>query len=120
MTKTGKIMKGIAGFYYVHVAQVGLVECHAKGIFRKEGKKPLVGDVVEIEILDEEKAEYEEIKANYRAFKAENASLKAEVELCDRFKKEAQEENNKLQSLVEALKKGNENACRIAKEVQKV
>lgn len=55
MTKTGKIMKGIAGFYYVHVAQVGLVECHAKGIFRKEGKKPLVGDVVEIEILDEEK-----------------------------------------------------------------
>ena len=25
----------------------------AKGIFRKEGQKPLVGDLVEIEILDE-------------------------------------------------------------------
>lgn len=71
------------------------------------------------EILDEEKAEYEEIKANYKSLKAENESLKAEAELCYRFKKEAQEENEKLKSLVEALKKGNENACRIAKEAQK-
>lgn len=70
------------------------------------------------EILDQEKAEYEEIKANYKALKAENESLKAEAELCDRFKKEAQEENEKLKSLVEALKKGNENACQIAKEAQ--
>ncbi len=49
----GKIMKGIAGFYYVHVAGSGLYECKARGIFRKEKKKPLVGDEVEIEILDE-------------------------------------------------------------------
>ena len=46
-------MKGIAGFYYVHVAGSGLYECKARGIFRKEKKKPLVGDEVEIEILDE-------------------------------------------------------------------
>jgi len=49
----GKIVKGIAGFYYVHVVESGLYECKAKGIFRKEKMKPLVGDVVEIDVLDE-------------------------------------------------------------------
>lgn len=49
----GKIMKGIAGFYYVHVAGAGLYECKAKGLFRKQKIKPLVGDNVEIEVLDE-------------------------------------------------------------------
>ena len=49
----GKIVKGIAGFYYVHVVESGLYECKAKGVFRKEKIKPLVGDVVEIDILDE-------------------------------------------------------------------
>ena len=49
----GKIIKGIAGFYYVHVAGSGIYECKAKGIFRKENRKPLVGDNVEIEVLDE-------------------------------------------------------------------
>lgn len=49
----GKIMKGIAGFYYVHVEGRGIYECKAKGIFRKEGVKPLVGDNVELDVLDE-------------------------------------------------------------------
>ena len=49
----GKIVKGIAGFYYVHVVESGLYECKAKGVFRKEKVKPLVGDVVEIDVLDE-------------------------------------------------------------------
>lgn len=48
----GKIVKGIAGFYYVHVSGKGVYECKAKGIFRKENKKPLVGDDVSIEITD--------------------------------------------------------------------
>ena len=43
----GKIVKGIAGFYYVHVVEFGIYECKAKGIFRKKGTKPLVGDNVE-------------------------------------------------------------------------
>lgn len=47
-------MKGIAGFYYVHVVESGIYECKAKGIFRKENKKPLVGDNVELEIISEE------------------------------------------------------------------
>lgn len=50
----GKIIKGIAGFYYVHTT-VGIVECKAKGIFRKEQRKPLVGDLVSIELTDREK-----------------------------------------------------------------
>ena len=52
----GKIIKGIAGFYYVHVSGKGIYECKAKGIFRKDNMKPLVGDDVEIEILDEANA----------------------------------------------------------------
>lgn len=50
----GKIIKGIAGFYYVHVVESGVYECKAKGAFRKAKVKPLVGDNVEIEILDQE------------------------------------------------------------------
>lgn len=53
----GKIVKGIAGFYYVHVVESGVYECKAKGIFRREGLKPLVGDDTEIEILDEKEKE---------------------------------------------------------------
>ena len=51
----GKIIKGIAGFYYVHVVEFGIYECKAKGAFRKEKVKLLVGDNVEIDVLDEEK-----------------------------------------------------------------
>ncbi len=50
----GKIVKGIAGFYYVHVVESGVYECKAKGIFRKSKIKPLVGDNVEIEIINDE------------------------------------------------------------------
>ena len=51
----GKIIKGIAGFYYVHVVEFGVYECKAKGAFRKEKVKLLVGDNVEIDVLNEEK-----------------------------------------------------------------
>lgn len=82
----GKIIKGIAGFYYVHVADIGhcadnrhcadnshcagdvhtsdnvqvldngcVYECKAKGVFRKEHQKPLVGDDVLLDVLDEDK-----------------------------------------------------------------
>ncbi len=49
----GKIVKGIAGFYYVHVVDYGLYECKAKGIFRKRKIKPLIGDNVQIDVIDE-------------------------------------------------------------------
>lgn len=50
----GKIVKGIAGFYYVHVADGSIYECKAKGVFRKDHRKPLVGDDVEMDVLNEE------------------------------------------------------------------
>ena len=53
----GKIIKGIAGFYYVHTAQSGVYQCRAKGIFRNRKMKPLVGDIVEIDVLDETEKE---------------------------------------------------------------
>jgi len=50
----GKIIKGIAGFYYVHTPLLEIVyECKAKGIFRNQNVKPLVGDDVEIDTKDQ-------------------------------------------------------------------
>lgn len=51
----GKIIKGIAGFYYVWCEDDRLYECKAKGSFRKDGVKPLVGDNVLIQILEQDK-----------------------------------------------------------------
>ncbi len=58
----GKIVKGIGGFYYVSTSD-RIYTCKARGIFRSEGKKPLVGDDVEIEVIDEsaEEGSIEEI-----------------------------------------------------------
>ncbi len=53
---TGRIYKGIAGFYYVKSIS-GIYACKAKGIFRKDAKKPLVGDYVDFEITDEKDME---------------------------------------------------------------
>lgn len=53
----GKIIKGIAGFYYIYAEDGETYECKAKGIFRKDNKKPLVGDNVEITVLDEKEKE---------------------------------------------------------------
>ncbi len=50
----GRIVKGIAGFYYVNIGDERVYECKAKGIFRKDNVKPLVGDDVIVEIIDEE------------------------------------------------------------------
>lgn len=47
--KSGIILKGIGGFYYVETAD-GVFECKAKGKFRKERITPLAGDKVIIEI----------------------------------------------------------------------
>ena len=54
---TGKIIKGIAGFYYVHNGKDRIYECKAKGVFRNRKIKPLVGDNVEFSVLDQEAGE---------------------------------------------------------------
>ena len=48
----GIILKGIGGFYYVQTAE-RVVECRARGVFRKKDVKPLPGDMVEIEELSD-------------------------------------------------------------------
>lgn len=48
----GTIVKGIGGFYYVDTGQ-RLYECKARGLFRKEGIIPCVGDFVEMDPLSE-------------------------------------------------------------------
>lgn len=44
----GRIIRGIAGFYYVYVNGRGIFECKAKGVFRNKSEKPLVGDFVRL------------------------------------------------------------------------
>lgn len=45
----GRIIKGIGGFYYVETTDA-IYECKARGIFRKQGISPLVGDTVKISV----------------------------------------------------------------------
>ena len=45
----GIILKGIGGFYYVDTPE-GLIECKARGKFRKTVGKPIVGDRVQLEV----------------------------------------------------------------------
>lgn len=52
----GKIIRGIGGFYYVYAQDGVLYECRARGIFRKEKIKPLVGDDAEISVIDAKEA----------------------------------------------------------------
>lgn len=54
MLKSGIIIKGIGGFYYIET-DIGVVECKARGLFRNKKIKPLVGDYVQIEIISKEK-----------------------------------------------------------------
>lgn len=56
MSLKGKIYKGIGGFYYVHTAE-GDYECRAKGIFRNRQEKPLVGDMVLLEPVEDSEKE---------------------------------------------------------------
>lgn len=51
----GRIVKGIAGFYYVN-SKERVYECKAKGLFRNNNIKPLVGDFVDMDIINEENA----------------------------------------------------------------
>lgn len=45
----GTIVKGIGGFYYVNTSE-GIIECKARGKFRKKQMSPIVGDLVEISV----------------------------------------------------------------------
>ncbi|HOV25351.1 MAG TPA: ribosome small subunit-dependent GTPase A [Pseudobacteroides sp.] len=51
----GVVMKGIGGFYYIKSSPHGIVECKARGIFRKDDIIPLPGDRVSFSIVDADK-----------------------------------------------------------------
>lgn len=57
---TGLIVKAISGFYYVETAEM-LYECKARGVFRKRGISPCVGDRVNIRISEDGMGNVEEI-----------------------------------------------------------
>ena len=48
----GRIIRGVGGFYYVLTKEGALYACRARGIFRKTGIKPLVGDEVTFAVTD--------------------------------------------------------------------
>lgn len=60
-TENGLIMKSTAGFYYVRCVDGKIIECRARGVFRKQKISPLVGDRVVIE-YDGEKGTVVEIE----------------------------------------------------------
>lgn len=66
---SNRIIKGIAGFYYVHDGE-NVYECKARGLFRKKGIKPLVGDFVDFEVIDKDKK-----KGNILAIKERKNTL---------------------------------------------
>lgn len=60
MNINGRIIKGIGGFYYVDTKD-GILECRARGKFRKMGIKPMVGDIAELTLQDETHGYLQEI-----------------------------------------------------------
>ena len=47
------IVKSTAGFYYVRSPEGNIIECRARGVFRKLKLTPLVGDIADIELCGE-------------------------------------------------------------------
>lgn len=63
----GRIVKALSGFYYVKTDE-GIYQCRARGIFKKKGVSPLVGDMVAIDIQDEEEGWIVEIMPRKNEF----------------------------------------------------
>ena len=76
----GRIVKGIAGFYYVDTED-GIFECRAKGIFRNQKVKPLVGDLVELEVLSQEEKEGSVISSQCGSGTGDFCTVKTDSEL---------------------------------------
>ncbi len=77
---TGKIIRGVGGFYYVHPHQgTKVYECKARGVFRNRGMKPMVGDDCELTVLDDASSEGQIISILPR----KNALKRPAVANCD-------------------------------------
>lgn len=62
----GKIIKAIAGFYYVEYRE-NIYSCKAKGIFRNQKRKPLVGENVVFEMISEKEGNIIELLPRYNS-----------------------------------------------------
>ena len=63
----GRIEKALSGFYYVNTGSE-ILQCRARGKFRKEGVSPLVGDWVEVRELGNGEGFVEEIEPRKNVF----------------------------------------------------
>ena len=63
----GRIVKGIAGFYYVK-ADDRIYTCKARGVFKKRGQSLYVGDRVEISLREDGDGLIEEIFERKNSF----------------------------------------------------
>ena len=63
----GRIEKALSGFYYVNVNDA-LLQCRARGKFRREGVSPLVGDWVEVRELGNGEGFVENIEQRRNVF----------------------------------------------------
>jgi ribosome biogenesis GTPase len=64
----GTIVKALSGFYYVKIGGGRIYRCRARGIFKKDGLSPLVGDEALIDVLDEEDGFVTEILPRRNSF----------------------------------------------------
>jgi len=64
----GIIIRALSGFYYVKEASGSVIECRARGRFRKTGESPLVGDRVSISETEADKGVIETIHPRKNAF----------------------------------------------------
>ena len=63
----GRIEKALSGFYYVNTGSK-VLQCRARGKFRKEGMSPLVGDWVEIQELGSGEGVVQAIEPRHNQF----------------------------------------------------
>lgn len=62
--REGRIIKAISGFYYVHLhdePSESIIQCRARGVFKKRNISPLVGDLVKIELTENEEGTVVEV-----------------------------------------------------------
>ncbi|MEA4941144.1 MAG: ribosome small subunit-dependent GTPase A [Oscillibacter sp.] len=71
--REGRIKKALSGFYYVE-ADGEILQCRARGKFRKEGLSPLVGDWVELRELGNGEGFVEAVKPRKNAFRRPNVA----------------------------------------------
>ena len=69
----GRIEKALSGFYYVNTGSE-VLQCRARGKFRREGLSPLVGDWVQVRELGNSEGLVEEIEPRRNVFSRPSAA----------------------------------------------